>query len=300
MAPREPALSLQRFAACWLLAVLLFFTLAATKLPSYWLPATPAAGLLIALAAQRGSGQGGGVWAWRLSFGFSLVLSLVLALAFAAGPWWVPQIITPDMPTLPQELLASRHLELAAALYGLAAIAAGLAWRRGGGADGLLALQLPLALFVPLVLLPAWQLGDQLRGLPVRLLAASIQERQQEREPLAMVGMLKPSLHYYTRRVVLFEGAPATGLLNLADRLKAEHRVGQIPSPVTPQATVLVVIDGETASLPHWQGLAPQHLDAAGIYQLWRLDRSRLEQRAAALRASGLRPDWRDPRPERY
>ncbi len=38
-----PEYSLSRFAACWLLAVLLFFTLAATKLPSYWLPATPAA-----------------------------------------------------------------------------------------------------------------------------------------------------------------------------------------------------------------------------------------------------------------
>jgi 4-amino-4-deoxy-L-arabinose transferase-like glycosyltransferase len=47
-----PEQSLQLFAACWLLAVLGFFTLAATKLPSYWIPATPAAALLVALAAQ--------------------------------------------------------------------------------------------------------------------------------------------------------------------------------------------------------------------------------------------------------
>ncbi|MFM7733456.1 MAG: glycosyltransferase family 39 protein, partial [Cyanobium sp.] len=51
-APLAAPASLGRFAACWLLAVLLFFTTAATKLPSYWLPATPAAGLLIALAAR--------------------------------------------------------------------------------------------------------------------------------------------------------------------------------------------------------------------------------------------------------
>ena len=68
------------------------------------------------------------------------MLTLLLALALAAAPFWVPQIITPEMPTLPKELLASRHLELAAACYALAAIAAGLAWRRGGGVDGLLAL----------------------------------------------------------------------------------------------------------------------------------------------------------------
>ena len=115
-----------------------------------------------------------------------------------------------------------------------------------------------------------------------------------------MVGMLKPSMHYYTRQVVLFEGAPAIGLLNLADRLKAEVRDGQSPSPVTSGSTVLVAIDAETATLPHWRGLEPEQLEAAGIYRLWRLDRSRLEQRAAALSATGLRPDWRDPRPERY
>ena len=51
--PVAPEQSLQRFAACWLLAVFVFFTAAATKLPSYWIPATPAAGLLIALAAQQ-------------------------------------------------------------------------------------------------------------------------------------------------------------------------------------------------------------------------------------------------------
>jgi 4-amino-4-deoxy-L-arabinose transferase-like glycosyltransferase len=36
-----PEYSLQQFASCWLVAVLLLFTAAATKLPSYWLPATP-------------------------------------------------------------------------------------------------------------------------------------------------------------------------------------------------------------------------------------------------------------------
>ena len=49
------AQSLRDFAGCWVFSLLILFTLAATKLPSYWLPATPAAALVIALTAQAPS-----------------------------------------------------------------------------------------------------------------------------------------------------------------------------------------------------------------------------------------------------
>jgi len=288
-----PAQSLQRFAACWLLAVLLFFTAAATKLPSYWLPATPAAGLLIALAAQRGA------WlAWRLL----LLLAGLLALVLALAPRWVPAIVTPEMPTLPQELLASGRLPLAAACFALAALLGLVAgWRRGNPA-ALLAVQLPLVAFVLAVLLPLVKLGDRLRAEPVRRLAVSAQRQSPMAAPshLAMVGMLKPSLHFYGRRVVVYEEAGPRGLVNLSDRLARESRRGQTPSPADGRADLLLVIDADTAAQSHWQGLEPEQLDQAGIYRLWRLDRRRLEQRAAALRRKGWQPNWREPRPERY
>jgi 4-amino-4-deoxy-L-arabinose transferase-like glycosyltransferase len=291
--PPPPPLSLQRFAACWLLAVLLFFTLAATKLPSYWLPATPAAGLLIALAAQRGA------WlAWRLM----LLLAALRAGGLALAPRWVPAIVTPEMPTLPQELLATGRLPVAAFCFALAALA-GLVggWRRGNPA-ALVALQLPLVGFVLLVLLPLAQLGDRLRAAPVRQLAATAQRLHNRpgTPHLAMVGMLKPSLHFYGRRVVVYEEAGPQGLVNLSDRLAGESRPGQIPSPADGRGNLLLVIDAETAAQPHWQGLEPERLDQASIYRLWRLDRRRLEQRAAALRLQGWQPNWREPRPERY
>ncbi|MEO1002747.1 MAG: glycosyltransferase family 39 protein [Cyanobacteria bacterium J06638_7] len=291
--PPPPALSLQRFAACWLLAVLLFFSAAATKLPSYWLPATPAAGLLIALAAQRRPRL-----AWRLS----ALLSLLLALAFAAAPLWVPLIVTPEMPSLPAALLASGRPAVAAGCFALAGVLALVAWRRGSAAL-LLALQLPLVLFVPLALLPLWRLGDQLRAEPVRRLAAVVVQqspRGDHAEPLAMVGMLKPSLHFYSGRLVIYEGAEPAGLVNLAERLSSERRQGQQPASASQQPELLLVIDAETAAQPHWRTLEPELIDAAGIYRLWRLDRRRLEQRAAQLQAAGVRADWRDPRPERY
>ncbi len=365
-----PAVSLHRFAACWLLAVLAFFTIAATKLPSYWLPATPAAGLLILLAAGGGppvsaagvgareagrrglggSGSGGlgsggaglagmepggpvlggsepdgpgpggsalggpgpsgaslgGLAPGRSrdralerAWSLSLVVCSLLGVAYLAGPLWVPLIQDPELPTLPAGILASGRLPLAAACYLLAAFL-GWWWRRGPWPLPLLLLQLPLVAFVPLVLLPLWTLGDQLRGAPVRAMAEAVRHQARPGEPLAMVGILKPSLHYYSRRVVLYEGNPPEGPINLADRLRRERRAGQLPSSAAEQPSVLLMIDAATAALPHWRGLGATELARSGLYRLWRVDRRRLESRAAELARGGLNSTWWRPRPERY
>ena len=295
--PRPAADSLGRFAACWLLAVLLFFTAAATKLPSYWLPATPAAGLLISLGARGAPGDRLASLARWLTAGLTLLLGAV----FLAAPLWVPQIQDPEMPTLPAELLAAGRLPIAAACFLLAALLAlvPLPGHRNAG-SWLVALQLPLVAFVPVALLPSWSLGDRLRGLPVRQMAAAAQAQLRPGESLAMVGILKPSLHYYSRNVVLYEGNERRGPVNLADRLRHEVRLGQEPSPPARMPTVLVVIDQRTAALPFWRGLGPEILARAGLYSLWRLERQRLEQRAAELQATGQRITWTDPVPERY
>jgi 4-amino-4-deoxy-L-arabinose transferase-like glycosyltransferase len=331
--PLAPAFSLNRFAACWLLTVLAFFTIAATKLPSYWLPATPAAGLLILLAGgggpaapapgtreagrpePGGSALGGlaldGValggsscgtprdraleWAWS----FSLALCAFLGLVYLAGPLWVPLIQDPELPTLPAGILASGRLPLAGACYLLAATV-GWCWRLRPWPLPLLLLQLPLVAFVPLVLLPLWNLGDQLRGAPVRAMAEAVRRQARPHESLAMVGILKPSLHYYSRRVVLYEGLAPEGPINLADRLGRERRAGQISSSAAQQPTVLLVIDRATAALPHWRGIGATELARSGLYRLWRLDRRRLEARAVALARGGLNSTWWRPRPERY
>ena len=295
--PRPAAESLGRLAACWLLAVLLFFTAAATKLPSYWLPATPASGVLIALAARGARGDR----AAGIAHSLTVLLTALLGAAFLAAPAWVPLIQDPEMPSLPAELLASGRLPVAAACFLLAALL-GLALVPNRGRPGawLLALQLPLVAFVPLALLPSWSLGDRLRGEPVRRMATAARRALRPGEGLAMVGILKPSLHYYSRRVVIYEGAEPWGLMNLADRLGREGRPGQRPAPPEQMPTVLVVIDRGTAALPFWRGLEPQVLARSGLYSLWRLERRQLESRADALRAAGERITWRDPVPERY
>jgi 4-amino-4-deoxy-L-arabinose transferase-like glycosyltransferase len=312
-----PGLSLQRFAACWLLAVLMVFSLAATKLPSYWLPATPAAALLVALAASsapRGGfrapglqADGRGAAAAKHGVGLALAGALaasvlcLLALAggLAAAPQWVPLIQDPGMPALPAALLAGPWFGVGAGVVLVAALCAarGLAGRLP---ERLLQSQVVLLLLVPLLLLPLAQVLDQQRGLPLRRLAAEVVRQGQVDEPLAMVGLMKPSLHFYSRRTVIYEGRSATALVNLADRLRREHRPGLQPSTPRERPHLLVVMDGSTARRPYWQGLGGQVLARVEPYELWRLDRQDLEQRSGQLRSSGLDPSWSKPRPERY
>ena len=63
---------------------------------------------------------------------------------------------------------------------------------------------------------------------------------------------------------------------------------------------MLVLIDRGTAERDHWRNLQPELLGQIGIYDVWRLDRSRLERRAQTLMADGVDADWQEPRPERY
>ena len=208
----EPSDSLQQFSSSWLLAVLLLFTTAATKLPSYWLPATPAAALLIALIAARPG------WPVRAAWLSTAALTLLLAAGFWSSPLWVPLISDPEMPTLAPDLLASGFVLRAAGWFTVAGLIGVLLHRRDA-LVALLAMQGALVLFHITALVPIAELADQLRQRPVRQAADQMNLSRREREPLAMVGAMKPSLHFYTGRVILFEGRSEGAPVNLADRL---------------------------------------------------------------------------------
>ena len=293
-----PEHSLPQFAACWLVAVLLLFTTAATKLPSYWLPATPAAALLMAQATV-----GSSRWQ-RLAWGACLILIAVLAAGFWLGPLWVPLIDDPEMPTLSVDLLASGLLGLAAVWFSAAAaLGALLLLQRRAAAQALLAMQACLLGFHLTALVPIAELADRLRQLPVRDAAALMLSQQRSGEPMVMVGAMKPSLHFYTGQVILYEGQSDGALVNIADRLAHEQRRGWSGYPLGSSgasSTVLVLIDRGTAERNHWSNLQPELLGQIGIYDVWRLDRSRLEQRAETLQTDGVDADWREPRPERF
>ena len=297
--PRQrlsPEQSLHQFAGSWLLAVLLLFTTAATKLPSYWLPATPAAALLIGFALGRRDRWL--AWAW----GTSASLTLLLAVGFWCSTLWIPLINDPEMPTLASDLMASGLVFRAAACFTLAGGLAVLLWQRQAVLR-LLSVQVSLLMFHLTALIPIAELADQLRQLPVRNAADTLLANQRPGEPLAMVGAMKPSVHFHTGQVIVFEGRSDGALVNLSDRLSHERRRGWRGAPLgTPGAsdTVLLVIDAGTARRNHWQGMEPEMLGRFGVYSVWRIERDRLEQRAADLIGDGVTANWRDPRPERF
>ncbi|BEV35927.1 glycosyltransferase family 39 protein [Synechococcus sp. M16CYN] len=299
--PRQrvpPEQSLQQFAACWLVAVFLLFTVAATKLPSYWLPATPAAALLTGFATTgRNRLQ---IWAWIISLG----LVVLLAICFWLAPAWVGWINDPEMPTLAVDLLASGLVRRTALWFSLAAILGLIALvLREPAVVGLLGIQVPLLLFHITALIPIAELADRLRQAPVRQIAAQMRQQYRKGEPLAMVGVIKPSLHFHTGQIILFEGRSDRALVNLADRLANERRRGWVGYSLEGNEapdTVLIAIDSDTSKQEYWRDLDPIHLGKYGIYNLWRLDRQRLEKRADVLKADGVEADWRQPRQERF
>jgi 4-amino-4-deoxy-L-arabinose transferase-like glycosyltransferase len=304
--PLAVPLSLGRFATAWLLAVLLFFSLSATKLPSYWLVATPAAALLVALAPSTawqpgfGAAQGPqGQRGLRLAMAASSALLVLVSAVLALAPQWLPLINDPTLPGLAAAVGRRPWLYLGAAVTLAAALLlSGMATNRPTAR--LLQCQAALLLLVPLVLLPVWQIGDQLRGAPIRQLAAVTRAKRSVAEPLAMVGLIKPSLHFYSQSTVLFEGRSPHALVNLADRLRSESRPGLRPSSADRQPTLLLVIDSITANKDHWRNMKGRELAHAGPYRLWRLDRLWLEQRARLLQNQGINPSWRRPRPEMF
>ena len=296
----SPSHSLATFASSWLLATFLFFTAAATKLPSYWLPATPAAAILIGLSTRMPTSSVESYrWAWRGTAG----LTLLLAIALFAAPIWIPLISDSEMPTLSGELLASQ-LVLRAATCILASGVLGLMlpWRPYCG--HLLTAQIPLIIFQVIALVPMISLGDKVRQLPIRQVAELVRCIRRPGEPLAMVGVMKPSLHFYADQIVLYEGRSERALVNLSDRLQLERRYGWLGYPSTDRlfdpSTLLIVIDQSTIARSHWQGLQRQRLGHFGIYEIWRLRKSELEQQARLLNLDGKQPDWRQSKPERY
>ena len=290
-APQPGGASLAAFCACWLLAVLLFFSLASTKLPSYWLPATPAAALLVALACQRPSP--GLDRALQASSGCALLLAALMV----AAPRWLTLIHDPDLPQLPAQLDGLALLPRAALLMALAALLP-LLLRRRPPIWRLLALQAPWLLLVPLVLLPLLRFGDGARSAPLRRLAQQVRQQTPPSTPLVMLGAVKPSLHFYSRRVVAFEGTSRQALVNLADRLQREPR---LRSGAAAALRLPVVTAAAIERQPHWRAVLRGSGEWQGRYRLWSLDRQALQAVAAQLqRRRGLSPDWDRPRPERF
>ncbi len=289
---------LPRFAACWLLAVLLLFSVSATKLPSYWLPATPAAALLAASVLRERD------WAVRWGVRLGALASLSLGLAFAFAPQWLAQVGDPDLAGLAPAVLASGVLTPALVLLvagGLLALWFSIPSPAERFTWPVLAVQFSWLLLVPVVFLPLLRLGDGLRSQPIRSLALRAHalqvDEQLQGQPIALLDVIRPSFHFYSRAPIAYEGTSGQALVNLDDRLRREPRL-QAPHP---SDRILVAAPLSLAQHRHWAALLSRRLAQQGRYGLWWLDRRRLERKAQVLvQRQRLAPTWQAPQPERF
>ncbi|MGI0489970.1 glycosyltransferase [Pantanalinema rosaneae CENA516] len=208
--PRSQQLGI--FALSWFLVVLLFFTVASTKVVSYTLPLVPAAAILVAQLWVRdwaAPGRRSRLW---LSQGLNVAAFMALAIVLVKSPNWLNQDAA--MPNLGLRLQESGLPQLGSVILGVTAIAiAGLLlWRQRwiwtANVIGFLA-------FLMLVVHPMMLIVDAERQLPLRQLAQVAVAAKQPEERFIMVGFEKPSLVFYTQDRVryLFRASRVEGYL---------------------------------------------------------------------------------------
>ena len=144
------------------------------------------------------------------------------------------------------------------------------------------------------------KLADDLRQLPLRNISKQILNIREGRESLAMIGIRKPSLHFYSKQIVFYEANNERGLVNLSDRLKFDRRTNFQDSPDYDYESFLVVIDNNSSKKVHWSNMNHQKLGVYGIYNLWRVQKSDLNADANTLINNGFTPNWRNKKVENF
>lgn len=252
------------FATIWFAVIFGFFTVAATKLPSYTIPLLPAAAILVGLFwSDQMTRQtvGRGVWISHL---INIGLALLLAAAVLYSPNWLGN--EPEMPELAEQVRQAGITVWGSAIWVVVAISQVILllrqqsrWVWGVQLTGFIA-------FLLITLLPAMSIVDVQRQLPLRQLAATIVQVQKPGEPVLMIGYRKPSLVFYTERPITFIAAPS----DVPKHLKKLSR--RLSRPKAKVHSLLLL--GRPTKLKDG-GIEPTQyktIAEAGVYRLARMD----------------------------
>ncbi len=289
--------TLYTYSLCWFISVFIFFSISATKLPSYWLPAIPAAAILISnsfLNLKNINKTYLYFWIFNILilFGFSLAF-------FFRSNIWLSSINDPEMPNLANELISSGIIfkaKLFVSAFTLLAII--LFYLKSKNI--FVYLQILLLLGQSFLMSPIRKLADTSRQLPLRNISKLISDIREGNETLAMIGIRKPSLHYYSRQIVFYEPNTKVGIINLSDRLKTDRRENYDDQPDYEYKSLLVVIDEYSSREQHWSNINHQKLGEYGIYNLWRIQKSDLNKYSEFLVNSGYKSDWENRKVEKF
>ena len=147
---------------------------------------------------------------------------------------------------------------------------------------------------------PIRTITDNLRQEPLRNISQKIKYLRKSSEPLAMVGIRKPSLHFYSKQIVFYESNSRIGIINLSERFEKDKRYNLTDSPNYDSESFLVVIDKYSFDEAHWKNIKHQELGVYGIYNLIRVNRMDLNKYALNFQKKGLRSNWKNEKFERF
>ncbi|MDC3044789.1 glycosyltransferase family 39 protein [Prochlorococcus sp. AH-736-B04] len=288
--------TLYTFSLCWLTSVLIFFSLSATKLPSYWLPAIPAAALLMSNSfTSLNNINKSYLYFWT----FNILILFGFSIAFFFSNTWLSSINDPEMPNLASELISSGIIFKAKLFFSSFTLFAIILFSLKSR-NILLYLQILLLIGQSYLMSPIRKLADTSRQLPLRNISKLILDIREGRETLAMIGIRKPSLHYYSRQIVFYEPNTEEGLINLSERLNTDRRENYEDQPNYEYKSLLVVIDEYSTRRKQWSKINHQKLGKFGIYNLWRIQKSDLNKYSRFLVKSGYKSDWENRKVEKF
>tara|TARA_Y100000589_G_scaffold96728_1_gene91233 strand:- start:46 stop:495 length:450 start_codon:yes stop_codon:yes gene_type:complete len=143
-------------------------------------------------------------------------------------------------------------------------------------------------------------IADNLRQAPLRDISKKIINERSNKEPIAMIGIRKPSLHFYSKQIIYYESSSRSGLVNLSERFRFGKRSNELDKPNFQSNSFLVVIDKYSKEKKHWTKINSQKLGTYGIYSLMRIKRSDLNITATKFKNLGVEPTWRIEKYEKF
>ena len=147
---------------------------------------------------------------------------------------------------------------------------------------------------------PIRKLADNSRQVPLRNISKQILNARKGSEALAMIGIRKPSLHFYTKQIVFYESSAEVGVVNLFERFNFDRRINFQDKPNYDYESFLVVIDKYSSREDHWSNIKHQKLGVYGIYNLWRIKKSDLNAQVINLQNNGFESNWRNKQVEKF
>jgi len=288
--------TLHTYSLCWFSSVLIFFSISATKLPSYWLPAIPASAILISGSFTRLKKPNK---TYEYLWIFNILILFGISAAFFFSNIWLSSINDPEMPDLASELISSGIIFKAKLFFSLFTFLS-IILLSLKSQKIILYLQILLLIGQSFLMSPIRKLADNSRQLPLRDISKLISDIREGNETLAMFGIRKPSLHYYSGQIVFYEPNTKEGLINLSDRLENDRRENHEDQPDYEYKSLLVVIDQYSSRAQHWSNIDYQKLGEYGIYNLWRIKKSDLNKYSKFLVNSGYKSDWKNRKVEKF